>query len=182
MDTMDIIKKRRSIRNYTNEKIDENILKEVINTATIAPVAGEFQITVIENQELLEKYNIVIKEFLKNSPDENMKAMGENPNYNAFYGANTLVLFSAPDENPFGGLTTSLAAENMILAATEFDLGTCYMVSPIFPFNDGANNDLLKEFNLPDGFKPVCAVTIGKISPENENPKRPALDNVNYVK
>ncbi|MCC7554245.1 MAG: nitroreductase family protein [Methanobacteriaceae archaeon] len=182
MDTMDTINIRRSIRNYTDEKIDENTLKEIINAGTVAPVAGDFHITVVQNIELMERFNNVAKEFLKNSEDENMKAMGENPDYNIFYGANTVVLFSAPDENPFGGLTTSLAAENIILAATELDIGSCYMLTPVVPFENGANEDLLKEFNLPESFKLISAVTLGKIASDIELPPRSPLNNVNYIK
>ncbi|MEA4957466.1 hypothetical protein SDC9_08576 [bioreactor metagenome] len=182
MSTFDIINKRRSVRSYSDEKIDEKDLKKIIETGKIAPVAGKFQITVIQNKEILERINNTVKEFFKGSGDEEKIAQGEDPNFNALYGANTLVLFSAPDENPFGGLDTSLAAENIILASTELGLGTCYMLTPIFAIQSPGNEDLIKKFNLPDGYNLISALTIGKESSNSPKPDRIDSDNINYIK
>lgn len=99
MNTFEVINKRRSVRSFSDEKIDENDLEKIIETGKIAPVAGKFQITVVQNKEILNKLNDAVKEALKASGDEARIAQAENSDYNAFYGANTFVLFSAPDEN-----------------------------------------------------------------------------------
>ena len=182
MNTFEVINKRRSIRSFRDEKVDENDLEKIIETGKIAPVAGKFQITVVQNKEILNKLNDAVKEALKASGDEARIAQAENPDYNAFYGANTFVLFSAPDENPFGALDTSLAAENIILASTELGLGTCYMLTPVFPLQSPENEELLKKFELPEGYKPIGAVVIGKVSSNIQYPERNDLNNVNYVK
>lgn len=182
MNTVEAINKRRSVRSFLDEKIDENNLEKIIETGKIAPVAGQFQITVMQNKEILNNLNDAVKEFLKASGDENRIVQGEDPKFNAFYGANTFVLFSAPDENPFGALDTALSAENIILASTDLGLGTCYMLTPIFPLQSPDNEELLKKFDLPKGYKPIGAVVIGKESPDIQYSERAKFDNVNYVK
>ncbi len=182
MNTFEAINKRRSVRSYTDERIDENDLEKIIETGKIAPVAAGFQITVVQNKEVLDKLSNGIKKFLKASDDENRRAMAENPNFNGLYGANTLVLFSAPDENPFGDIDTALAAENIILASTDLDLATCYMITPVVVLKSPGNEDLLKQLELPKGFKPIGAVIIGKESSDSQKPERIDKNNVNYVK
>lgn len=58
MDAIKMIKERRSIRNFTDEKIDENLLKEVVEIARYAPSWANYQIaryTFVQDEAIIKK-------------------------------------------------------------------------------------------------------------------------------
>jgi nitroreductase len=58
MDAIEMIKERRSIRNFKDQKVDRSILNNILSTTTYAPSWANFQIvryTVIDNKKMLNK-------------------------------------------------------------------------------------------------------------------------------
>lgn len=58
MDLIDIMLKRRSIRNYKNEDIPEEVLKKIIDAGLLAPTSRNRQpceIIVVKDKDILEK-------------------------------------------------------------------------------------------------------------------------------
>jgi len=58
MEAVKMIKERRSVRKFKDEKVDREIMKDVIKTATYSPTWANFQIvryTVIDDKELMER-------------------------------------------------------------------------------------------------------------------------------
>ncbi len=49
--------------------------------------------------------------------------------------------------------------ENMTLAATDSDIGSVYILGALCAF--GADQSLVKELNLPEGFVPVSGIVLG---------------------
>jgi nitroreductase len=182
MSILEVIEKRRSVRDYLDEEIDEKDLKIIVETGKKAPKAGPFHITVVTNKKILKQISDLTLEGMKNSGNDFFIEKAETPGYNPTYNTHALIIFSAPDENPFGGLTTSAAAENVILAATDLGYGTCYLISPTLAFATSKKDELLKSLQIPAGFNPICAVSIGKEGKNNEETPREELDNVNYIK
>ncbi|WP_066973398.1 nitroreductase family protein [Methanobrevibacter filiformis] len=182
MSIFNVIEKRRSIRSYLDENVNEDDLKKIVDTGKIAPIAGEFQITVVQNKDLIQKINDVALDTMKNSGNEFLESRAAIPGYQPLYGAPTLILLSAPEENIYGALTTSAAAENIILAATALEYGTCYAITPTLPFISPAGDEIAKELGLPEGFKVLIGVLIGKADESEEIAERAELDNINYVK
>ncbi|WP_299524157.1 nitroreductase family protein [uncultured Methanobrevibacter sp.] len=175
METLEVINKRKSIRAYKNKQISEDELNTIIGVANKAPNAGLFQVTVIQNSEFLKEINDKTKEFMLNS-EGFMRERALIPGYEPLYGAPTLIVISAPD-GPFTQINVSAAATTMILAATDLNVGTCYVVSPI---------PILTQFkdklNIPEGFVPISGILIGY---EDEcsipSPEREIPDNINFI-
>jgi nitroreductase len=105
------------------------------------------------------------------------------PGYQPLYGAPVLILLSGPTEAPYSAINTALAAENMILQATELGLGSCYIVSPTLALNAGNNRSLAQEAGIPDDYKLQCAVIVGYAAVENKFTlgERTKKGSVNYV-
>ncbi|GAA5819621.1 MAG: nitroreductase family protein [Methanobrevibacter sp. CfCl-M3] len=181
MDIFEVINKRKSVRNYLSDEVDEKDLDIIIDAGKKAPKAGLFQITVVTNKELLKKINEFTIDGMKNSGNDFLVERANTPGYNPLYNAPLLVFFSAPDENIFGGLTASAAAENVILAATGLGYGTCYLASPTFAFQTSGKDELIKELQLPAGFNPLVAVSIGKEGASESGVPQEEVDNVNYI-
>jgi nitroreductase len=179
---LEVIEKRESVRDYLDEKVNEEDLKTIVETGKKAPKAGPFHITVVTNKELLNQISKLTTEGMINSGVEFLIEKAETLGYNPTYNTPSLIIFSAPDENVYGALTISAAAENVILAARELGYGTCYLISPTLAFSTPKKDELIKSLQIPAGFNPICAVSVGKEGPNNEHPPREELDNINYVK
>ncbi|MDR2829984.1 MAG: nitroreductase family protein [Methanobrevibacter sp.] len=182
MNVLEAINRRKSVRDYLDYEIDEKDVKSIVDSGGKAPKAGSFQITVVTNKELLNKINNYTIEGMKNSGNDFFAEKANTPGYNPLYSAPLVIFFSAPDENVFGALTVSAAAENAILAATALGYGTCYLVSPTFAFQTSAKDELIKELQLPHSFNPICAISIGKEGENNITNPQEEIDNVNFVK
>lgn len=176
MNTLEAIYSRQSIRSYTGEKISKEELEVILKAANAAPVGraqyDTVNLTVITNAELLNKI------------DSATAAIFGDPSIHPLYGAPTMILVSAkaPTAPAMQNITYSNAAiiaHNMALAATELGVGVCHIWGAMGAL--AANPELVKEFNLPEGFIPCCAVIIGKTNHEyavREIPNRISLNTI----
>ncbi|MDR0911661.1 MAG: nitroreductase family protein [Methanobrevibacter sp.] len=182
MSIFEVIEKRKSIRSYLDEAIDSDDLKKIVETGKKAPQAGEFQITVIENKELITKINDLALEGMKNSGNDFLMERANIPGYQPLYGTPVLVILSAPEEG-YGQINTALAAENIILSATELGYGTVYLITPTLAFLGDEKKELLKELNIPEGYVPINGIAIGKQGADDiPTPPAEEIDNINYIK
>jgi len=155
METLNTLFSRKSIRDYTGEKISEDKLKEILKAAKAAPVGlGKYdtvRLTVIENPKLLQVIDTTAA-----------KIFG-NPDIHPLYGAPTLVVVSVKPEN--GSLNNvefsnaAIMAHNIALAAVDFGIGCCHIWSAVMVLS--ANPDLVKRLELPDGYTPCCGIILG---------------------
>jgi nitroreductase len=96
------------------------------------------------------------------------------------YGAPVAILVSGP-AGPYTGVNCALAAENMVLQATELGLASCFIVTPGMAL--GADVALAQEAGLPEGFAFQCAVLLGYPAATDpySNPERERRGTVGYV-
>lgn len=143
-DILEIIKSRRSIRNYKKEKIkDEDILK-ILEAGRWAPSASNNQpwrFIVVKNQELIKKIGdackiLTINSFVENSP--------------------LIVIIYSEKKHRWVDLDCGMCAQNMMLEAHSLGIGSCFI---------GAyrENKIKKIVNLPDEFNVIGLITFGYI-------------------
>ena len=168
MNVSEAIFTRESIRAYLDKPILAEDLEKIIEAGQWAPNAGEFQISVIRKGELRKRINDATHDKMVHSGIEFLQKRVSLPGYQPLYGAPILILLSAPTESPYSAANTSLAAENMLLQATELGLGSCYIVSPTLALNDSGNISLAQEAGIPEGYKLQCAVIVGYAAAENK--------------
>jgi len=157
---------RKSVRAYLEKDVAPGDLEKVLEAGRWAPNAGPFQISVVRNPELRKKINDRTLDAMVKSGIPFLQQRAALPGYQPLYGAPVLALLSAPAEGPLGAMNTSLAAENMILAATGLGLGTCFLVSPTLALN--RDRELLREAGIPDDHILQCAVILGYAAAENK--------------
>lgn len=123
---LDNIYQRRSVRNYSDKEVPDEIIREIIRAGTYAPSAMNKQpwrFVVVKNRQLIDEYDDrAEKAFLAAHRDTGNPDLVRyvqhlsKPTTRLFYGAPVLILvFESPDaidEND-----CALAAENMMLAA-----------------------------------------------------------------
>lgn len=170
MDITAAISGRRSIREYTDQTIDEQSIRGLITAATLAPSAVNQQpwtFTVVRNQELLDQVSREAKahmvaampaDMAKGPRAAHLQAMLHDPAFQIFYHAPVLILISG---NAPGSLITedcALAAGNLMLAAHSLGLGTCWIGFAQIYLNTPAGK---RQLGLPDSWVPVAPIIVG---------------------
>lgn len=175
MNIFKAIEKRRSIRNFKNKSVsDEKILK-IIDAAIKAPSAGNMQpweFFVIKNEKT--KAKIVDSTFMGYSKSgKSQEWLNKAPiliiacidikRPGARYGMQGVEKYSLLD--------ISGAIENMLLAATALDLGSCWVGG----FDEEEVRDILK---LDKNIKAVGIIPVGYYTNLPAPPNRLSLDDV----
>ncbi|SHM59214.1 nitroreductase family protein [Ruminococcus flavefaciens] len=156
---MDQIKNRRSIRKYTSQPVEKELIDEVLSAAILAPSAKNRQpwkfIVYSENskKELLsamEKGLIKTKAEFANMPNSEymlsdafntLKIMQEAPVIIMVLNTNGSSPFSEIDTfaritEICDSLSIGAAIENMLLKATELGLGTLWIANTCYAYNE----------------------------------------------
>ncbi len=162
MNVVDAIKKRKSVRAYSNRTIEDEKLTAILEAARLAPSAGNRQ-----------EWRFVIVRDL-----ETRKKISEAANKQAFVGeANAIIVACASTDEgimmcgqPRYTIALSIALSYITLAAVELDLGTCW----IGAFEEKKIKTIL---GIPKEIRVVGVMPIGyPADPTPVEKKRLALD------
>ncbi|MBZ5644888.1 MAG: nitroreductase family protein [Acidobacteriia bacterium] len=135
MELTDVILNRRAVREYTNAAIDRATVERLIEAAVLAPSAMNLQpwaFAVLLDRDRIEGYAKRAKEWLlaslsQSSYDPSIRHMLEDPKFALFYHAPALVVVLAKSSGTQAAEDCCLAAENLMLAARNEGLGTCWI-------------------------------------------------------
>lgn len=155
MDVREAIYRRRAVRDYQQAPVPEQKIRELIDAAIHAPTGRNLQpwaFVVIQDRELLERLSRRVRLMM------NAEAHADDPEFNVFYNANTLVLLCAKSVGYHPDWDCCLAAENLMIIATSMGLGTCPIGSARTVFELGDVKELL---SIPDDYDPVLPVIVG---------------------
>lgn len=170
MDLLEAIRKRRSVREYTGEPVDDAVLRELIEAAVQAPSAINQQpwtFVVIKDADRLAQISRKAKSHLLKAslsePAHPFREMLNDPDFDIFYHAPALVVIAAADPTDWAVEDCALAAENLMLAAYAMDLGTCWIG---FAQNWLATPEGKAELGIPATYAPIAPIVVG-------HPRRP---------
>ena len=135
MEFKDVIANRRAVREYQNENVDRAIIEGLIGAAILAPSAMNLQpwdFAVLLDRERIDDYALRAKSWLLTnmsaaSPEAQLRAMLEAPNFSIFYHAPALAMVIAKSADEQAKEDCCLAAENLMLAARDQGLGSCWI-------------------------------------------------------
>ncbi|WP_143319812.1 nitroreductase [Clostridium sp. HBUAS56010] len=160
---------RRSVRTYQEKQISGEDLNAILEAAKFAPSGMGKQcwhFTAIQNKEVIDKLVLTVKEALKKSEIEQLKKMADNPAFNPFYNAPTIVL-TAYDRNAQTGMEDCAAAlQNMFLAAHSLNIGSCWIQILAITCNDPEVRSLLTELGIPKDYDLCGTAALGYNSKE----------------
>jgi Nitroreductase len=182
-ETLEIIKQRRSVRNFRDEQIKDEEVELIVEAGSFAPNAGgqAWHFTVVQNRELLQKLNLAAKEAARQT--DYLNELGNDEKFNCLYEAPTLILVSGYEASPvpLDG-DCAAATQNLLLAAESLGIGSCWIYFVTLAFNSSQSAELLKALQIPEGYKPYTAAVFGyKRSVNDRIPKRkPNL--ITYIK
>lgn len=147
---LELIRYRRSIRKYSDKAIDENIIEALTEAGRWAPSAGNKQpleIIIVDKEEIRQKLAEAAgrQSFIAEAPILFVIAAHWRRTAERYHDRGR-TLYCLQD--------TAAAIQNILLLATAYGLGTCWI---------GAfNEDMVDEIcQLPKGFRSVALIPIG---------------------
>jgi nitroreductase/NAD-dependent dihydropyrimidine dehydrogenase PreA subunit len=168
-----LIKMRRSIRNYNNKKIEHEKLTRLIDVARYAPTGGNSQLVewlVINSHDEVRKVAAETIEFMKGLVNKN-HPLAERYNLpdlvkrwdsgidGIFRGAPALIVAHAPKEYGLATVDCTIALSYLDITANSFGLGCCW--AGFFMIASSQSASVLKMLGLPEGNICVGALMIG---------------------
>lgn len=181
MEFLELVKSRRSIRKYTNEQIAKEDLEKIMQAGTYAPNAGGGQRTMlvgIHNQKLCDnigKYNVACMDRSKligSFVSKEQPSIIDDPTIQSgFYGAPCVVAIFAPSRFLYSIPDSFCIAENIILMATEKGISSCIVCRGEETFDNDFGKELLKKWNVPEGYVCRAFVTLGYCDGEQPHVK-----------
>lgn len=184
-DTLNSIKNRRSIRAYKSEQLKDQELQTILEAGLYAPSAinqQSWHLTVIQNKEMLVKLNQSVKDFLMNSKMENFVQLASRPGFHVFHNAPTAIVVSGDTQALAPDADCAAAVENMLIAATAINVGSCWVDSIVHFLNNPVGEQLKNQLGIPNGYRPIHAVSLGYSQEENVQTPPRKMNAVNYVK
>lgn len=154
---MDAILNRKSIRKYTNEKVTDEQVEEILRAAMAAPSAGNSQpwdFIVVRSKETMDKI------------------MEGSPYATPLKTANVAIVVCGDEaKERFKGYWVqdcSAAIENMLIKVEDMGLGAVWL--GIYPEKERVEV-LKKIFNLPETVTPLSVISVGypgEVRPTND--------------
>ena len=166
MELLDAIRHRRAVRDYTDAEISPAVVRDIIRAATFAPSAMNTQpwaFAVFHGRERLARYSRRAKTHLLATTDPSFGLdpridQYANPGANLFHGADTLVVICARPGRFASVEDCFLAAQNFMLAAHGYGLGTCPVGFARTWFN---RPEVKAELGIPSNYEAVLPIAIG---------------------
>jgi nitroreductase len=162
------IKTRRSVREYLDTPLSEESIKKIIDAGRYAPTGLNLQpwsFVVVQNKEMLKKLSDYSKPILiKNLEGRNdagavnfLKRV-QDKNFNLFYNAPVLIFVIGIKNNALTDYDCSMCAENMMLAAHSFGIGSCWIGGAAVIQQ---SEELMAELKIPQNYKIIAPLIFG---------------------
>jgi len=170
MDLFDCISQRRSIRKYLKKHVEWEKVGRIIDAGRLAPSSGniqDWQFLVVDNEH---KRHAIAEASLEQS------WMADAPiqiviccitmHGRQMYGMRGERLYSIQN--------CAAAVENMLLAATDLGLGSCWVGA----FDEDKVCHIL---GIPERARPQAIITIGYAAEHLDMPQKKSLENVTFM-
>lgn len=167
--TLDTIKTRRSIRKYKSDAIPEEILNKIIEAGSYAPSGMGRQpviILAVTNKELRDRLS-------------KLNAAGMHSTSDPFYGAPVVLVVLADKNAPTHVYDGSLVMENLMLAAHDLGIGSCWIHRAKEVFESEEGKEILKSLGIEGDYEGIGNCILGYTDGEEPQAK-PRKDNFVY--
>lgn len=172
MDTLETIKTRRSTRKYKSDPVPQELLDKIIEAGLYAPSGMGRQATIIlavTDKAMRDKLSAM-----------NARIMGTDSD--PFYGAPAVLVVLAKKGCPTGVYDGSLVMQNLMLAAHELGLGSCWIHRAKEEFDMPEGKEILKSFGIDEAYEGIGHCIVGYADGDTPAPAERKENRVFYIK
>ncbi len=183
MNTLEAIKTRRSTRKFQQKPVELEKLQTIVDAGRFGPTGGNCQSNhffVISNPEILKKLvelvqsafaAMELREDLYKSLQNSIR-LSQKGTYVFNYNAPALIVVACQKEYGNNMADVACAVENMMIAANELDLGSCYINQLKWLNEDPALLEYLRSLGLKESERVYASVALGYADTESGLPNR----------
>lgn len=194
-DFLRLLKTRRSVRDFTEQKPTHAQIERVIEAASWAPSNHNRQgwkFIVYEERQKIIELAASVRQSLKSILTETDRLMSAHSeeliHFAGVFEKAPIIILALHKKSPAVGrsirqsagnnlisseaISTSMACQNLVLAAHSMGLGGCIMTAPLLAVS------VWEAVDLPVGYEPTCLIAIGYPAREYEMPKRKKLEHI----
>jgi nitroreductase len=169
METLEALRLRRSIRKYMDVPVEFEKVGNILDAARLAPSAGNVQdwkFILVTKEETRKKIaEACLKQYWMQDAPVHIVVVGHPKKVATFYGEKGAKVYCQHG--------CAAAVENMLIAATDQGLGSCWVGA----FEEGMLRTALK---IPPDASPQAVVTIGYAAEKPRMPHKFKTENVTF--
>lgn len=159
-DVLEKMKTRRSIRKYKSDPIPPEIIEKIMDAGLYAANGMGLQNTImihVSNKTMRDKIS-----------EMNRKVGGWAEGFDPFYGAPEMIIVLAKVEDGYknGKYDGSLVMGNLMLAAHELGLGSCWINRAREEFESEEGKEILRTLGITGSYEGVGHCALGFIDGE----------------
>ena len=173
---IETIMARRSIRQYSHEPVDREIMSKILECGINAPNGQNrqsWEVRVVDNPELMEEIKEAMAKAHPEMPAQSVKG--------CFRDAPTMVFIARDPSYEFSAYDCGLLAENMMLSAWSLGVGSICLGMPVRFMTD---NDICKPYieklGFSEGYEFCLCVGLG-YALESPDAKPRDMGKVKYI-
>jgi nitroreductase len=177
-DFFQLLKTRRSIRDYEDREVPLDLVREILRDSCLAPSSADGQpwrFIVVTDRGLIKRLSDECKKNLvsdlernPDAPSKKYEAILRDPVFNVFYNAPCLVYIAGSKDVRTLQVDCALAAAYLMFSASAKGLGTCWIGLGKY-LRDAS---LLREIGLPVDHEIVAPIILGYPKVISEVPVR----------
>ena len=172
-DVLKAMEERRSIRKYKADMVPQEIIDKIIEAGLYAASGKGTQNTIIiqvTNKELRDKIS-----------EMNCKIGGWEEGFDPFYGAPAMLIVLAKKDWPTGIYDGSLVMGNLMLAAHDLGIGSCWIHRAKEEFESEEGKQILSDLGATGEYEGIGHCILGYPDEEIEEAKPRKDDYVFWV-
>lgn len=168
------IKERRSVRKFKSDMIPQEILDKIIEAGLYAANGRNSQNTII--------IQVTEKELRDKISKMNCEIGGWQEGFDPFYGAPAMLIVLGMKDWPTHVYDGSLVMGNLMLAAHELGIGSCWIHRAKEEFETEWGKELLKSLGIEEEYEGIGHCALGYV--DGDYPKTPERkeNRVFYIK
>ena len=150
-ETLQVIRERRSCKSYKPDMIPEEVIQTIAEAGTWAPSGMGRQsaiIVAITNKELRDRLSRM-----------NAQIMGAD--MDPFYGAPVVLVVLADKKVPTHVYDGTLVMENLLLAAADLGIGSCWIHRAKEEFESAEGKEILKALGIEGDYEGIGHCVLG---------------------
>ena len=176
MNTLEAIKTRRSTRKFKSQAVELEKLQTIVDAGRFGPTGGNCQTNASVIAKLKELVQAAFAKMeLRDDLYKSLKnsiTLSRKGNYSFCYTAPVLIVVANQKEYGNNMADVACAVENMMLAANELDLGSCYINQLKWLNEEPTLLEYLRSLGLKEGERVYASVAIGYADTESGLPNR----------